>query len=158
MDVREFVPADDETLVRSLLQLQRAAYAVEAALIGDDRIPPLHEDLEDLRRVPLRWLGAFATDAQLVGALAWSEETGEVDLHRLVVDPATVRRGVGSALVHAGLRHAGGRRTFVATGRANIPARSLYERVGFIPVDDREVVPGLWVTRYVSVPSSDAPR
>ncbi len=54
-------------------------------MIGDDRTPPLHENLEDLRRTPLRWLGAF-TGGHLVGALAWKEDPVEVDLHRLVVD------------------------------------------------------------------------
>ncbi|MEU8325548.1 hypothetical protein AB0C33_44875 [Nonomuraea sp. NPDC048881] len=35
------------------------AYAVEAVLIGDDRIPPLHEPLADLLPAPLTWVGAF---------------------------------------------------------------------------------------------------
>ncbi|YCK34165.1 hypothetical protein ACNF49_08735 [Actinomadura sp. ATCC 39365] len=52
-----------------LLDLQRAAYAVEAALIGDDRVPPLHEPLSDLLAAPLTWVGAFEGDA-LLGAIA----------------------------------------------------------------------------------------
>ena len=46
--IGEVRPGADETLARSLLAVQHAAYAVEAALIGDDRIPPLHETLADL--------------------------------------------------------------------------------------------------------------
>ena len=139
MDLRAFTPGDDEALAEGLLKLQHAAYAREAALIGDDRIPPLHENVEDLRRTPLRWLGVF-TDGYLIGAVAWMEDSVEVDLHRLIVDPSTARRGIGLALVLAVIGRAGNRRTVVSTGRANIPARSLYERLGF---------PGLWVTRYL---------
>ena len=40
MELRDVTPADDGELARTLLRVQHAAYAVEAALIGDDRIPP----------------------------------------------------------------------------------------------------------------------
>ena len=36
-------PAGDAALAGDLLRLQHEAYAGEAALIGDDRIPPLRE-------------------------------------------------------------------------------------------------------------------
>ena len=38
-------PASDPHYARILLDLQKAAYAVEAQLLGDDRIPPLKETL-----------------------------------------------------------------------------------------------------------------
>ncbi|RKN43382.1 GNAT family N-acetyltransferase [Micromonospora endolithica] len=140
-------PEADEALARSLLAVQHAAYAVEAALIGDDRIPPLHETLADLRAAPLRWLAAGLGE-QLAGAIAWTEDAEVVDIERLVVDPAAHRRGVGRALVGAVLERAGGRRVIVATGRDNQPARTLYESFGFTPTGDQEVIEGLWVTRY----------
>ncbi|MFI7575247.1 GNAT family N-acetyltransferase [Micromonospora sp. NPDC049497] len=140
-------PDTDEALARSLLAVQHAAYAVEAALIGDDRIPPLHETLADLSAAPLRWLGA-RVDGRLLGAIAWTEDAAVVDIDRLVVDPAAHRRGVGRALVTAVLDRAGSRRVLVATGRANRPARRLYETLGFAAATEEEVVPGLWITRY----------
>lgn len=92
MEIAEIKPGDDERLARVLLSLQQAAYAVEASIIGDDRIPPLRETLDELRGTPLRWLGAF-DDRRLVGAIARSEDHSEVDIHRLVVDPTLHRRG-----------------------------------------------------------------
>ena len=127
--------------------MQREAYAVEAALIGDDRIPPLHEDLAALRAAPLRWTGVVR-DGELAGALAWTDEGDVLDVHRLVVAPSSARRGIGSALVRSVLAAAGPRPTVVATGRDNAPARALYERLGFERTGDREVLPGLWVTGY----------
>ncbi|NJP35749.1 GNAT family N-acetyltransferase [Micromonospora sp. HSS6-12] len=152
----EIRPDADEALARSVLAVQHAAYAVEAALIGDDRIPPLHETVADLRAAPLRWLAADlpgpgvipGAEPRLAGAIAWTEDDTTVDIDRLVVDPAAHRRGVGRALVTAVLTHAGARRVLVATGRANQPARRLYESLGFTAIGDEEVIPGLWISRY----------
>ncbi|MFI6821740.1 GNAT family N-acetyltransferase [Micromonospora sp. NPDC050187] len=166
MDIREMKPGRDETVARALLRIQRAAYAVEAALIGDDRIPVLHESLDDLRAASLHWLGAVVAEGEppvvpaeavparpyeagrLVGALAWTEDATTVDIDRLVVDPVAHRRGIGRALVDAVLTRAGDRTVLVATGRANRPARALYESFGFTTLGDAEPVPGLWITRY----------
>jgi hypothetical protein len=41
--LRDIAPRTDGHLARVLLDLQRAAHVVEATLIGDYRIPPLHE-------------------------------------------------------------------------------------------------------------------
>ncbi|WP_449060378.1 GNAT family N-acetyltransferase [Planomonospora algeriensis] len=144
---------DDETLAKEVLAVQHAAYAVEAEIIGDDRIPALHETLEDLRAEPLTWLGAFDGD-RLVGAVAWSETEDEVDIDRLVVDPGAHRRGIGRALTGELMNRAGGRRITVSTGRANVPARTLYERLGFGGAENVEVIPGLWITRY-AYPAAD---
>ncbi|MGW4497635.1 GNAT family N-acetyltransferase [Micromonospora sp. NPDC004336] len=155
MEVVEIEPRDDEPLARDLLSVQRAAYAVEASIIGDDRIPPLRESLDELRAAPLRWLGRF-DGRRLVGALALTGDHSEVDIHRLVVDPAAHRQGVGRALVRAALARAGDRRVVVATGRANLPARALYESLGFVPAGETEVLPRLWIARYVRHPTPAA--
>ncbi|MEV4365949.1 GNAT family N-acetyltransferase [Nonomuraea sp. NPDC049637] len=134
-----------------LLDLQRAAYAVEAALIGDDRIPPLHEPLSDLLAAPLTWVGAFDGDA-LLGAIAWEADATTLDINRLVVSPSAFRRGIGRLLVATALDRAAGRTVLVSTGRDNIPARSLYEGYGFAWLNDIEVIPGLWITNYHLTP------
>ena len=84
-----------------------------------------------------------------MGAVGWTEDRAGVDIDRLVVAPDAHRQGVGSALVRAVMRRAAGRRTTVSAGRDNTPARRLYERVGFTWAGAEEVIPGLWITRYV---------
>ena len=153
MEIREIAPGGDESLARALLAVQHAAYAVEAAIIGDDRILPLHETLEELRAAPLRWLGAFQ-EHRLVAAIGWSQDDSVVDIDRLVVDPAVHRRGAGRALVGAVLASAGHRRAVVATGRDNRPARRLYEGLGFVRTGEVEVIPGLWITQYAHPPTT----
>ncbi|QOC92065.1 GNAT family N-acetyltransferase [Micromonospora craniellae] len=153
MRITDIDPGGDEALARTLLPIQHAAYAVEASIIGDDRIPPLHETLDELRAAPLRWLGAL-DDGRLVGAMAWSENPTELDIDRLVVDPTAHRRGTGTALVRTLLASAGDRRVVVATGAANLPARRLYERLDFRLIGEREVIPGLRIAEYVREPAT----
>ncbi len=40
------------------------------------------------------------------------------------------------------------RRAIVQTGAANEPAKTLYRREGFVPLDELEPVPGLRVARF----------
>lgn len=137
----------DPGTAQQVLAVQRAAYAVEAALLGDDRIPPLHEDLRALVAAPLRWLGA-TDDGQLTGALAYVEDSDLVDVHRLVVDPERHRRGTGRRLVCAVLDATTAPRVTVATGRDNVPACRLYASLGFAAAGDGEVLPGLEISRW----------
>lgn len=129
-----------------LLVVQREAYLVEAELLGTDAIPALHDTLDTLATAGLSWYGC-RDETGLLGAVATTAVDGVVDIDRLVVAPRAFRRGVGTALVAHVLGLAPGAVT-VSTGRANYPARVLYERAGFRVIDEAEVEPGLWVTRY----------
>ena len=66
-----------------LLGLQKAAYRIEADLIGSDAIPPLHETLADLVSSELRWRGVRRAES-LVAALAYSDDGTAIDIDRLV--------------------------------------------------------------------------
>jgi len=131
---------DDATL-ETLVALQRASYTVEAELIGAPSLPPLRETPEQLRGSGETFLGARREGA-LVGAVSYKRADATVDIHRLVVDPAAFRGGVATALLDAlEDREGGARHWIVGTGAANLPARTLYERRGFAPVEER-IVPG----------------
>lgn len=130
----------------ALVRIQRAAYQVEAALIGDERIPALYESEADLRAAALWWIVDRDSSGSIRGGIAFQVEDDEVDIHRLVVDPTSHRLGIGRRLVRDATTH--GSRTVVSTGLLNGPARSLYESLAFTHVGDREVIPGLWVSDY----------
>ena len=136
-------PSSDRPLAEQILAVQRASYAVEAGLIGDDRIPLLHESVDDLCAAQVHWLVARESD-EILGAAAWSQS--EID--RLVVAPHAHRQGIGRALVIGMLDSIVGQRVQVATGRDNAPARRLYESLGFVHTEDQEVLTGLWLARY----------
>lgn len=136
-------PGADRPLADQILGVQKRSYAVEARLIGDDRIPLLHQSVDDLCAAQVHWLVAREGD-EILGAAAWSE--AEID--RLVVAPHAHRRGIGRALVDAMLESIVAQRVHVATGRDNPPARRLYESFRFVHTEDRQVLPGLWLARY----------
>jgi ribosomal protein S18 acetylase RimI-like enzyme len=136
----------DEGIARSVLALQREAYAVEAELIASDGIPQLTEKLGELQGAGLDWLGTF-DEVGLTGAVSWKVlDDGTVDIHRLVVAPRAFRRGIATALLDALDARFPVRHTLVSTGRDNGPARELYRLRGFTVVREREAIPGLWVT------------
>ncbi|MFG2991898.1 GNAT family N-acetyltransferase [Streptomyces sp. NPDC048257] len=139
----------DDAIADAVYRIGRAAYAVEAQLIGFDGIPALGESLTEMRARPLHWLGAFSGDGSLDGFLAWEVEGEGICIDRLCVDPGRFRRGVASLL----LRHVlaelfPGRPVEVTTGAANAPAVTLYERLGFARGPDFSPAPGLTMASF----------
>lgn len=128
-----------------LLQLQHDAYASEAALIEDDRIPPLHESERDLVSAQLLWIATFNAEL-VVGAVGYTINNEVVHIDRLMIDPKYHRQGLGRALVTTAVSLAD--RAVVSTGTKNTPARKLYESLDFKHDTDFEPVPGLWVSQY----------
>jgi ribosomal protein S18 acetylase RimI-like enzyme len=80
---------------------------------------------------------------------------GTVDIHRLVVSPRAFRRGLATALLDGLDELYPGRRILVSTGRANLPAVTLYLGRGFVIAREREVIPGLWVTELERLAPTD---
>ncbi len=148
----------DDATAAAVHRIGRAAYAVEAELIGFDGIPALGESLAGMRACPLNWLGALSGDGSLDGFLAWEEEGEAISIDRLCVDPDRFRRGVGSLL----LRHAltevfPERAVVVTTGAANTPAVTLYERLGFSRGPDFSPVPGLTMASFARAAAGGTP-
>ena len=137
------IDLSDDALAGRVIIIQRAAYRCEADLIGFDGIPPLHEDVDDIRRHDLQWLGAWE-DRVLVGLIAWSTTDTACEIDRLAVHPEFMRRGHGRALVGS-VSHP--HLVAVSTGTLNTPAMTLYESVGFVRVGTREIAPGVTVTQ-----------
>ena len=140
-------PALDPYVAAMLLKLQLEAYAIEASLIGDDRIPTLHEDDEALAAPRGHWCTAWE-GVDLLGAVSWHDHDDHLDIDRVMVSPAALRRGIATALLAHVREEAHGRELIVATGRDNSPAVALYAKHGFQPMGDEEVPPGIWITRF----------
>lgn len=142
------IEPSDVGIAGRLLGVQRAAYAVEAGLIGFDGIPQLREDLDGLMASGECWLGRFVGDL-LVGAVAYELPDDEtVEITRLVVDPAYSRQGHGWALLdHLDVLEPRAV-ALVSTGTKNTPAVALYEGRGFEELERVEVAPGVEISRF----------
>lgn len=137
--------ADPVTLPQ-MWELQRAAYAVEAELIGFDGIPPLHETRHELRGCGESFLGV-SDETGLAGAVSWNRlDDGTLDICRLVVHPRAHRRGIATTLLNSLDVREPADVTVVSTGTANHPAITLYRSRGFTPIEEREIAPGVTVT------------
>lgn len=146
--VRRLSLADPDTL-RALVALQRASYRVEADLAGADDIPALRETPETLADSGETFLGIDGDGGALLGAVAYLREGDRVEIHRLVVDPAAFRRGLGTRLLEAvEQREAGVERWQVITTAANAPARALYEGRGFAAAGELTTAQGVRLVRY----------
>jgi len=136
----------DRDTLRCVWELQRAAYAVEAELIGFAGIPPLHESLQQLRDCGESFLG-LDDETGLAGAVSWTRlHDGTLDICRLMVHPRAHRRGIATTLLDSLDRLEPAARSVVATGTANLPALALYRRRGFTPAGIRQVGPATTVT------------
>lgn len=146
-DVR-VIDHHDRCVAESVRNVQRASYAVEAGLIGYDRMPGLIEDADDVRRLPLTMLGAIV-DAQLVGVLGYRRSGETVDIDRLVVLPSHFRRGFARhLLVDLHHREADAACFQVSTAAANAPAVALYEAMGYRQ-ENAEVVESVQLVHFV---------
>ncbi len=120
----------DPAEVARILVVQRAAYAIEAELIGYPDLPPLHEAAEQLAACGEDvWL--YLQAGEIVGAVGLANDGDVVVIARLFVAPRAFRQGIGTALVRRAIAHAGGRPMRVGTGARNAPALALYRREGF---------------------------
>lgn len=138
------IDLSDNDVALRVVAIQRESYKVEANLIEFDGIPQLHETVDDLRGLDLHWLGSWE-NGLLVGIMAWSATSTQCEIDRLAVHPSFFRRGHGRALVASLADHP---IIKVSTGTKNTPARRLYESLGFVGVDQREIAPGVTITNF----------
>ncbi|MVO99025.1 GNAT family N-acetyltransferase [Paenibacillus lutrae] len=135
-----------EETARMMLSVQIPSYQIEADLIGFQGIPQLRDTVEKLQESGENFVGFWEED-ELAAFISYTEDSGEVDICRLVVHPRHFRKGIARKLaLHVLLKIAQGRKTVVSTGTLNTPALSLYKSLGFVEVREIEVAPGVSIT------------
>ena len=136
-------------VAEAIVAVQRPAYAIEAELIGYDRMPGLIESAEDVAELPLTILGAY-DNGQLVAILGYEWEGDSIEIDRVAVHPAQFRRGWGSALLkELHRREHNATRFTVSTGANNPAAINLYVSSGYTQTaqDVVETIPIVHFTR-----------
>jgi ribosomal protein S18 acetylase RimI-like enzyme len=112
--------------------IQRAAYRLEADLLGVTHFPPLERSAEDVQ-ISLEEFWGASEGEELLGVIGIERlDAAEILISSLTVAPAHHRRGVGRALVQAVLGTRGSCVMVVSTGAKNEPALQLYKQLGFL--------------------------
>lgn len=124
----QLLNSKDLALAKSILELSKESYAVEAEIIGVADFPPLRETIEEVAASNNRFLGYF-DGPNLLGVLEYSNTGNESWIHRLAVKPSHFKNGVASSLLLSALSESSV--YFVGTSPLNRPAVKLYEKFGF---------------------------
>lgn len=131
----------DIAVAGRVLEIQHAAYAVAADIVGYDSIPPLQETLAELQSQPLIFLGVSCAGT-LAGVLGYRRRGDTVDIDRLAVHPMFLRRGLATKLLRELLVRERDAGFTVSTGLSNHAAVNLFERFDFLITGEAEPVSG----------------
>ncbi|MDO5712193.1 MAG: tRNA (guanosine(37)-N1)-methyltransferase TrmD [Micrococcales bacterium] len=158
LELRPAVPAD----APELLVLQRCCWLDEGRIADSWTIPPLVEDLDDVRRALARWSTWVVRDAagRLVGSVRARAHEGLWEVGRLMVAPDLRRRGLGRRLLAHAEALAPVSVTSIAliTGAASTANQRRYRRAGYRPSpSERTLLPSVegtveFVKRVAALP------
>lgn len=142
-------------IASDVLSIQTPAYQAEARLLKVPTLPPLQDTIESLQNCGETFYGYFINET-LAGFISFKQEEHMIDIHRLAVNPAYFREGIGKSLLQfIENLHDSVSKIQVSTGTGNIPATTLYTRFGFREVKKIFVSEQLSLTVFEKVITID---
>lgn len=141
MDIEQATVAD----AKEILSLQKTAYQSEAAIYGVYDIPPLTQTLEQMEADMSTQVVLKATVSdRIVGSVRAYERDGTCYIGRLIVHPDYENRGIGTQLMGEIEACFGQSERFeLFTGHRSERNLYLYRKLGYRPLGEQEVAPGL---------------
>lgn len=141
----------DTAVARMVLEVQTAAYSIEARIINFDGIPPLYDTVDTLACCEEIFYGFFIEN-KLAGIISVKYVDKLIDIHRLAVHPDFFRRQIAERLVSfIEKTETKARKVIVSTGKENFPAVNLYLKKGYRKSKDVEIAEGIYITRFEKV-------
>lgn len=129
----------------AILDLQRLAYQSEARLLGNVRIPPLLQTLEDMREEFRRgvFLKALDEGGNIVGSVRGFARDGTFFVGKLMVHPDHQRQGLGTRLLLELEKVCPQPRLELFTSDRSAANIRLYQRNGYARFSEKAVSPDL---------------
>lgn len=135
-------------IVKTILELQKASYRIEAKLIGFYDIPPLKDTIESLKECGEIFYGYYIEDT-LAGIISYKLIDDVLDIHRVAVKPRFFHMGIAGKLINFVEELEDYKnKVVVSTGKENIPAVSLYLKNGYKKTKDIEISKGIYLTQF----------
>ena len=140
----------DRAIAEEIDKVQKESYQVEAALIQYDKIPYLHQSIGSIQETDEIFLG-YMDGKILAGVLSYERlEEGVFDICRLVIKPEYFGKGIGQVLVReVEVIEKDYIKIFVQTAKDNLPAISLYTKLGYGIFKEFQTPDGLKIIRMI---------
>ena len=145
MQIRKFDQQNTAEL-NQVYAIQKAAYRVEAEIIGALVFPPLHGTRQELANSKDEGFVCLH-DNRPSGAIFLEMTTDSVLISKLIVTPEFFRRGIAKALISHCLALYPVAAFEVGTGSANYPALQLYRSFGFRIFEETTVEENIMICR-----------
>ncbi len=127
--VRPMVVGD----VDAVLDVQRAAFAIEAQLYDEPALPPLQESRDQVAADLEKGLGLVAIEGdRLVGSVRVRVDGASLHIARLSVVPDQQGRGLGALLLAQAEKVAQAEEALLFTGHLSASNLRLYARAGYV--------------------------
>ena len=115
---------------KKLYEIWQESYIVEKELLGAVDFPPLNRLTSDFMKSENDFQGLYEKK-ELLGVIEIAQKLNSVHLQSLVVDPNHFRKGIATKLINKVFDSYPSTTYTVETGNSNIPAKKLYESLGF---------------------------
>lgn len=139
----------DPLIAKSINRLQKKAYAIESQITGITDIPNLKEYDSDIEASKESFNGYFI-DKNLCGVISFEPEAiNTTRVTRLVVSPNFFGKGIATKLLLDLFAKNPSYKFVVSTGKGNIPARKLYEKMGFSFIGEQEKAKGVFLWDFI---------
>ncbi len=129
----------------SILDLQYLAYQSEAKLNNNYSIPPLMQTLEEVKQEYEKGIVLKATDENgaIIGSVRGYIENDTLYIGKLIVHPDCQGMGIGSKLLNEIENTCPRPRYELFTSDKSIKNIKLYERLGYVQYQVKQVAPNL---------------
>lgn len=121
----------DDRIVTKMYAVFQRSYQKEAELIGVSDFPPLQRTAQDLKGTDAQFFGCWENQ-DLIAVAELTENTGQLNICSLAVDPAHFRKGIASRLLNFLMNSFVWETALVETAVENTPAIALYKKFGFV--------------------------
>ncbi|MBK7094829.1 MAG: GNAT family N-acetyltransferase [Saprospiraceae bacterium] len=133
---------------KQVLDLQMASYIIEAKLIDFYDIPPLKDDVENLRVCDEIFFGYFEA-GEIIGLISLKHINNIIDIHRVAVYPEHFRKGIAqNLLTFIENLDISKQKIIVSTGKNNFPAVNLYLKNGYEITGETEIAKGIFILNF----------